>query len=1119
MAQNSTMVNASQFFDGDWTIERPVRLLLCGRAMLSVGSEQIELPNKLTMLLTLLAFSPATDRSKVAAWIYPAADVSSARRNLRQLLHHHRKLLTHLVTLDGTLLSLLPTVELDVIRPHANVAANTEGALDTTLVPLLDNRQFDGHPHFQTWLDGQRALQMHLQLDRMANAASRHENQGELTQALGLARRIRDADPTSEHAHCRVMRLHYLRGDRAAALASFERCERFLKDELGVRPSAETLALLDTIEAARQTEPAPLDMAALPVSLHRPPVTVGREQVLKTLFDSWARGEAFWLVGDAGMGKSRLLDELAQQRAHTLVVRARHGDARHPYATLARLLSQLPNRTVLTDLHQRVLKRLTSSDPVSDGSRLTGEGIFSAAVAALHAAQVHPVVDDLHLADPASLELLSRLASHAPLQHLHWGFATRPCGDPTQQTLYQRLVDRACLRQVPLEPLQLHQIHTLLTTLQLRNAPLERLSLALQSKGGGNPLFTLALLKDWHVGGQHADLDRMLVPQSVQQLVGQQFEACSTKAMALARLAALAASDFSVELAEAVLGESALSLADAWRELETRQLMRANLFAHDLLQETAARSVPQSIATHIHARIAAHLSQRGGHPANIAAHWESAHQPLQALPFLVQAAHQAIATGRSQEAGQFYEMAGDILHHQGDSDGAFEHYFDACEMYVDASAVAPFERVARRAMPLAQSPRQRVRAALMEAFGSYMRGDMRRGGQQFTALLDQAIAVGEKRCEAECRFEIARVMINQGTLREALQMAAAAGNLFRELGLRSREHIARGQVELLVLRAGLAPTAAAHAGQVANARRNQVLAGLERRTRAIGDWVTPARIAANAGDFEVALALIDEVAQDLATQPLVPSLLYPHTAAALETLIDLGRLDLAAEMLRRHDLRQDVDRGDWWHAVAVERVALYQALGRSDLADRARADLQRVELFGYYVQKRLSLLRTQVTGAYDPCEEHMGLRVRCALQLLSGGDAQFAVLALEALQAEVASVNFGAWLPSLQILLAMRLSQLGKHHSALQWAELAEPALQTKTLASTRASAFAWLHQVRCAVGDVDGATRAARCARDWILHQASHHTPEVFRESFLQRQPLNHRLLSLTPSPLPMLR
>lgn len=40
------------------------------------------------------------------------------------------------------------------------------------------------------------------------------------------------------------MRLHYLRGDTASAVAAFEVCERALKDELELRPSTETLQLL-----------------------------------------------------------------------------------------------------------------------------------------------------------------------------------------------------------------------------------------------------------------------------------------------------------------------------------------------------------------------------------------------------------------------------------------------------------------------------------------------------------------------------------------------------------------------------------------------------------------------------------------------------------------------------------------------------------------------------------------------------------------------------------------------------------------------------------------------------------------------------------------------------------
>lgn len=44
------------------------------------------------------------------------------------------------------------------------------------------------------------------------------------------------------------MRLHYLAGDRAAALLAFDACERMLKHEIGARPSPQTLALLAMLE-------------------------------------------------------------------------------------------------------------------------------------------------------------------------------------------------------------------------------------------------------------------------------------------------------------------------------------------------------------------------------------------------------------------------------------------------------------------------------------------------------------------------------------------------------------------------------------------------------------------------------------------------------------------------------------------------------------------------------------------------------------------------------------------------------------------------------------------------------------------------------------------------------
>lgn len=55
--------------------------------------------------------------------------------------------------------------------------------------------------------------------------------------------RLLDADPASERAHRRLMRLYEESGDRAAALRQYARCGRAMHEELGVSPEAKTVEL------------------------------------------------------------------------------------------------------------------------------------------------------------------------------------------------------------------------------------------------------------------------------------------------------------------------------------------------------------------------------------------------------------------------------------------------------------------------------------------------------------------------------------------------------------------------------------------------------------------------------------------------------------------------------------------------------------------------------------------------------------------------------------------------------------------------------------------------------------------------------------------------------------
>ena len=128
-----------------------------------------------------------------------------------------------------------------------------------------------------------------------------------------VADRLVADEPLSEKAHRLLMRLHYRRGDRSAALAAYARCAQWLQLELAASPSGETRELAQLIERAGDL-PGSVPRR-IPAALARPPVLVGRERQWRALEDAWEQGRAAVLVADAGMGKTRLALEAAARQA------------------------------------------------------------------------------------------------------------------------------------------------------------------------------------------------------------------------------------------------------------------------------------------------------------------------------------------------------------------------------------------------------------------------------------------------------------------------------------------------------------------------------------------------------------------------------------------------------------------------------------------------------------------------------------------------------------------------------------------------------------------------------------------------------------------------------------
>jgi predicted ATPase/DNA-binding SARP family transcriptional activator/uncharacterized protein HemY len=242
---------------------------------------------KIGALLAYLSLFPqrAHAREELADLLWPDADPESGRANLRVALASLRRQLEPPGTPAGSVLVAegrqniglqAGAVDTDVRRfEQALKAAARPGATpdeqlrffseaaDAYAGPLLPG-------YYETWALSER--------DRLAEAhgrvlrelVHRHEQAGNLSDALDFARRAVTADPLSEDAHAAVIRLLIALGQPGVAKRQFDELTRLLNEQLGADPSPEVRALLSARPAAPPARHQPRPKIAGPVEAATP---------------------------------------------------------------------------------------------------------------------------------------------------------------------------------------------------------------------------------------------------------------------------------------------------------------------------------------------------------------------------------------------------------------------------------------------------------------------------------------------------------------------------------------------------------------------------------------------------------------------------------------------------------------------------------------------------------------------------------------------------------------------------------------------------------------------------------------------------------------------------------
>lgn len=599
-------------------------LRLLGGFQLSRESKPIALPaKKAQALLAYLALQPGRPhpRETLTGLLWSDTNDRRARQSLRQALSRLRKAFTaaHNVGLAarGEIVTLsAAAVDVDVPAFERLARKRTAEALASAaelyVGPLLEGLTVD-EPLFDQWLQAERERLREMALAALSGLLAHQSRLGHTELAVQSALRLLALDPSQEPVHRALMQQYVHQGRRSAALRQYQTCLTVLQQELGVEPEFETKRLYQ--EILQQSVPP---SARRPAAVTRQqqggatqsggragaPLLVGRIDELARLRavvdDAWRGQAAIILVtGEAGIGKSRLVDELAVEslRRGGRLLRGNCYESEQilpfrPWIDAFRDGQVLSTLDIVPDLGPRRLAELGClfpelgpSRPVVPATSDSHTRLFDAlgeVVRRLAARQpLVVVIEDLHWADEMSLRLLPFIARHVrahPVLIVGTVREEELTGVPALARCVEELARDRRLARMILPSLSRDATTELVRALARRGSSaawMAQLAEHVWALSEGNPFVIVETMRALQEGQLPPTQTGVSLPQRVREVVCARLNRVSAPSQPLAAVAAVIGREFSFAQLQRAAGLSEHETAVGVEELVRRGLLSA----------------------------------------------------------------------------------------------------------------------------------------------------------------------------------------------------------------------------------------------------------------------------------------------------------------------------------------------------------------------------------------------------------------------------------------------------------------------------------------------------------------------------------------------------------------